>query len=596
MPVRSKEFRDQSAGQFVCDFIERLPTTDTGAPFELYAWERSAILEFYSAMVEDEGDIIRRYQYLYLEIPKKNGKTELSAALGLYHLFADGEHKAEIYLCAADRNNAGIIYDAMIAMIDGSPWLSKLKASGEMWVTESTRTIVYQRKEQTKNGNVQWKRLGVLKVMSSDTRKGKHGYKPSCVIFDELHDQPNRKLWDLMTFGSGDARRQPVWIVLTTAGDDPDRNSIGWEVHEKAVGVRDARQLRRILAEGGDPRQVLSLRHVDDEDLAKAEQELLEREKPEWLPVLYGLTALYGDDPEDLAGIDIYDEALWYRVNPSLGHHLKISKLRAEARDARRDPAAEKLFRWLRLNQWISVKAVAWLPLTLYDKCQWGPSRKAEREDALPQLRGKTCYGGVDLSSTTDLTAFCLFFPPQSGLEAGVFLASVWRPEDGTDAAEKRDHVPYRDWARAGFLHLCTGNVIDYADVENTIKQAKADYDLRTVGFDPYLSRTITQRLTPIVRCIEIPQDMKNLSPAMKEIERGMLTHAMLHVHNTCVRWTFGNVRNYADGNGNIRPMKNKSTGRIDPILGWIIAIAVWMILRNQNDFDTTKLGEDWGL
>ena len=102
------------------------------------------------------------------------------------------------------------------------------------------------------------------------------------------------------------------------------------------------------------------------------------------------------------------------------------------------------------------------------------------------------------------------------------------------------------------------------------------------VGFDPYLSRTITQRLAPIVPIIEIPQDLKNMSPAMKETDDMMQRHTLLHVHNTCFRWTFGNVRCHADGNGNIKPLKNKSTGRIDPAVASIIVMAVWMVARNQ--------------
>jgi hypothetical protein len=99
---------------------------------------------------------------------------------------------------------------------------------------------------------------------------------------------------------------------------------------------------------------------------------------------------------------------------------------------------------------------------------------------------------------------------------------------------------------------------------------------------NPYLSRTITQRLESIVQCVEIPQDMKNMSPAMKEIETGMLRHEILHTHNSCYRWTFGNVRCAVDGNENKKPMKNKSPGRIDPAVATITAVAVWMIWRNR--------------
>lgn len=574
---------DASQGEFVCQFIERFPTTDTGRPFSLYDWQREAIMEFYSTLEvdDDTGEQYRRYQYLYEELPKKNGKSELAAPLGLYHLFGDGELNAEVYICAADKDNASIVYNAAVYMLQAATWTAAMLERGTLKLVESRREILYRRQRKTPSGGMEWQIIGRLKVLSAEAYS-KHGYKPSCVIFDELHAQPNRDLWDVMTFGAGSSRRQPVWIVLTTAGDDPDRNSIGWEIHEKAVGIRDARQLRTVLAEGGDPRQVLSLKRVADEDLPGAMDALLAKDLDTWLPILYGITAFYGDDPEDLAAVDIYDEALWYRCNPSLGKHLKIRTLRQEAAEAKKSEAAEKLFRWLRLNQWIAVKAVSWLSLTLYDKLQWGPSKMAERAEWLQRLRGLTCYGGVDLSSTTDLTAFVLFFPAQPGLDCAVWLPYIWRSSKDLESAEIRDNVPYRNWERAGFLKICPGDTIDYADVESTIAEAKHTFDLKMVGFDPYLSRTITQRLMPIVQVVEIPQDMKNMSPAMKEIERGMLEHTMRHVHNTCFRWTFGNVRCAVDGNENIKPMKNRSPGRIDPAVALIIAVAVWMIDRNK--------------
>lgn len=574
---------DASQGEFVCQFIERFPTTDTGRPFSLYDWQREAIMEFYSTLEvdDDTGEQYRRYQYLYEELPKKNGKSELAAPLGLYHLFGDGELNAEVYICAADKDNASIVYNAAVYMLQAAAWTAAMLERGTLKLVESRREILYRRQRKTPSGGMEWQIIGRLKVLSAEAYS-KHGYKPSCVIFDELHAQPNRDLWDVMTFGAGSSRRQPVWIVLTTAGDDPDRNSIGWEIHEKAVGIRDARQLRTVLEEGGDPRQVLSLKRVADEDLPGAMDALLAKYLDTWLPILYGITAFYGDDPEDLAAVDIYDEALWYRCNPSLGKHLKIRTLRQEAAEAKKSEAAEKLFRWLRLNQWIAVKAVSWLSLTLYDKLQWGPSKMAERAEWLQRLRGLTCYGGVDLSSTTDLTAFVLFFPAQPGLDCAVWLPYIWRSSKDLESAEIRDNVPYRNWERAGFLKICPGDTIDYADVESTIAEAKRTFDLKMVGFDPYLSRTITQRLMPIVQVVEIPQDMKNMSPAMKEVERGMLEHTMRHVHNTCFRWTFGNVRCAVDGNENIKPMKNRSPGRIDPAVALIIAVAVWMIDRNK--------------
>ena len=123
MPVRSSAYLDRAAGEFVCEFISRLPTTDTGKNFSLYDWQRDALMQFYGTLEPDEetGEALRKYWYLYLEIPKKNGKSELSAGLGLYHLFGDGELNAEVYLCAADKDNASIVFRAAVFMLESAP-------------------------------------------------------------------------------------------------------------------------------------------------------------------------------------------------------------------------------------------------------------------------------------------------------------------------------------------------------------------------------------------------------------------------------------------------------------------------------------------
>ncbi len=529
---------DAEAASFVCEFIEYL-TCSNGAPFRLMDWQRDAVTEFYGQMIEAEGDeadpagrYIRRYQYLYLEIAKKNGKSELAAALGVYHLYADGEVNGEVYVVAADRDNAGIVYSAAKWMVEHSPALMKRSR-----IVDSTKTIY-----DTVSGSK-------LKVLSSEAYS-KHGYKPSCVIFDELHAQPNRDLWDVMTFGAGDAREMPVWIVLTTAGDDPDRKSIGWEVHEKALSIL---RCRNGCAREGD---------MDD---------------PRWLPIIYGLGLI--EDEDELKQINIYDEELWKRCNPSIGKTVKLSTIRAEAQEAKRSEAAERLFRWLRLNQWIATHTVGWIPVTIYDKTQWNPDGCTDWREAVNLLRGKKCFGGGDLSKSTDLTAFTLLFPPQDGLDKWVALFTGWISLDDIEARERADHAPYRDWIRAGFIRGCPGDVIDYEDVIDTIMQAAETYDLRIIGFDPYLSATLTQRIAAQLigkptQVVEIPQGIKSISPPMKEMETLIRTHEMLHVHNTAARACFANVRLVTDDNENIKPTKKRSRGRIDITVSWIIAFA----------------------
>lgn len=540
-----------------------------GQPFELLPWEREAIQGFYGVQVRDEdGTWVRYRRFLYDELPKKNGKSEFAAALGLYHLLWDGEKLPNVGIFAADKNNADIIYQAAKYMVEHT-CLGQPEHAPVAWARDSRREI------HTKYG-------GVLKVYSADAET-KHGYSFSCIILDELHAQPNRRLWDVLTAGSNAARRQQAVIVLTTAGDDPDRTSIGWEIHEKC---------RRILAwRSGKPE-----RETDSDD-------------PRWLPIMYGVSVITGDDPDAAAALDIYDEALWYQCNPGLGHNLKLREFRDGARAAKQSEAAERLFRWLRLNQWIATKSVGWVPLTIYDKTQWNRDewrglKVTQRRRAVREfLRGKYCYGGLDLSKSTDLTAFVLVFPPQPGLERWAALFWAWTPLDGIAERENRDGVPYRDWIRAEFLTGCPGDIVDYAMVEAAIWEAASMFRIRTLGLDPAMAWTLSSRLMegregrPGLEVITISQTMMGMSPAMKRLELLLRRHEMLHEHNTCARWNFGNVRCAVDGNENVKPMKNRSAGRIDVTVAWIIAMATVMEKEPQGpDINEHVLSEDWGL
>lgn len=507
---------DQKKAEYTVNFIQCLKLTDDfyGQPFLLQPWQKEAISEFYGTLKENG---FRQYHYLYLEMPKKNGKSQLAAALGLYHTFGDGSYDGEVYVCAADKDNASIVFNAALSMLKQSPYLMKRAK-----IKESQKTIIDKVTHTT------------FKVLSAEAYS-KHGYKPTCVIFDELHAQPNRDLWDVMTFGSGSARKQPVYIVLTTAGDDPDRVSIGWEIHEKARRIYEARRGNTIYSDN-----------------------------PTWLPFIYGL----GGDADKIKDIDIYDEKLWYECNPSLGVTIDIDTLRDEAKDARESPAMERLFRWLRLNQWISVKLVGWLPLA-----EWDATIREK-----PDLKGKKCWAGVDLSSTTDLTSLTLTFPPQDGLPFWYQLYSPWITEEKMREREQRDGVPFSQWVAEGHVHVTPGRTIDYEWVGEVILQLGTVYRIQWVGLDPWQAQFIEKVLTDNgVKVAEIPQDVKNISPAMKKYEKLLLDRKLFHEDNPCARWNFGNVRLYTDANDNYKADKHKSIGRIDVIISAIISIAMHM-------------------
>jgi phage terminase large subunit-like protein len=493
---------------FAIEFVELLKLTDDfyGQPFKLLNWQHEPLYEFYGRTKENDR---RQYQYLYLEVPKKNGKSPLGAALALYHTYGDGSYHGEVYNCASDRQQASIVFDVAVEMVEQNPVLK------ERTKYTASKKEIYDKKSKT-----------TYKVLSSEAFT-KHGIKPTCVVFDELHAQPNRDLWDVMTFGAGSARKEPVWIVLTTAGDDPDRNSIGWEIHEYA-------------------RKVISGEIQD----------------PVWLAKIYGA-------PDD---VDIYDEDIWYKVNPSLGHNIQIETLRQEALSARNSEATERLFRWLRLNQWVSLKRIGWQPLTLWDQ--------TNGEWDLSELVGKKCYPGLDLSSTTDITAACYLFPPQDGLDDWRAVFDAWIPEDNMKERVRRDHVPYDKWVNQKHLHATPGNVVDYDFVEAQLLAADKKYGIQTLGTDPWNSRMLTQRLMREgVDVVEVAQNMGQMSPAMKTIERLMKSGNLTHEKNPLARWCWGNVVVAVDGNENIKPMKNKSTERIDVTVAMINAMATAILM-----------------
>jgi len=268
-----------------------------GKPFALLPWQEQIIREFYGVQVrDDDGRWVRYRRFSYNEIPKKNGKSELAAGLGLYHLLADGESRPNVGVFAVDKQNADIIYQCAKYMVENTA-LSEPAYKPLAWCRDSVREI------RTRFG-------GVMKVYSGDV-ENKHGPSFSAILCDELHAWKGRKgraLWNVLTTGSDAARRQQTVLVLTTAGDDPDRASIGWEIHEKC---------RRILAW----RQGRPERPQDADD-------------PEWLPVMYGVSVLTGDDPDRLKDLDIYDEELWKACNPSYGVTMNARKFRAAARAA----------------------------------------------------------------------------------------------------------------------------------------------------------------------------------------------------------------------------------------------------------------------
>lgn len=509
MTVANSVFNQALARERI-EFLELTKLTGDfyGKPFALLPWQREVVGDVYGTVMPDGR---RRYRYAYLELPKKNGKTELIASMALDHCLNDPP-SGQIYCCAAEREQASLVYVAAKQKIEQDEYL------------ESVMRVVDSKKEihNTETGTF-------IKVLSAEAYS-KHGLNPTVIIFDELHALQKRDLWDVMTFGSGSARKNQLIWIITTAGDDPDRNSVGWEQHEYARKVRDG--------------------------------EIVD---PTWYVKIYGYD-----------GDDIYNEDNWFLANPSLGHTIDIENVRAEANAAKNSEASERLFRWLRLNQWIATKRVGWMPLTVWDRTQgdW------VRED----LRGRECYLGLDLSSTTDLTAVTALFPPRES-EPWRFFSDAWIPEDNMREREERDHVPFTRWVKSGIVIATPGESVDYEFVAAHIERLLGTYRVKYICADEwrieFLSALMDQEIAKN-KIVTIPQTIAGMSPAMKEIERMMYAGEIEHEEDPCARWSFGNVRVAMDGNENIKPHKGRSIDRIDPTVSLINAMAAAIRLEKK--------------
>ena len=493
---------DERKAQRVVRFIEALRHTKGefhGQPFHLLPWQEKIIRDVFGT-VRDDDLSMRQYTTAYIEIPKKNGKSELGAAIALNMLINDDEWKAEVYSCASDRQQAAIVFDVAVDMVRQSPALMK-----RVKIIPSTRRMIYQ-----PTGSI-------YQVLSSEVAT-KHGLNVSACIFDELHTQPTRALYDVMTQGSGDARKQPLWFLLTTAGTD--RNSICWEVHQKALDIIEGRKI--------DPR---------------------------FYPVLFGL-------PDDA---DWTSEENWYRANPSLDHTITIDKVRDAFRKAQETPADENQFRQLRLNQWVK-QSVRWMPMDKWDECGGVVDPYA--------LEGRACYAGLDLSSTSDLTALVLVFPPTSEDEPYIALPFFWLPEETLSLRVRRDHVPYDQWAKRGFIQTTEGNVVHYGFIERFICELGERYDIREIAHDRWNATMMVQTLEDDgFTMVPFGQGFKDMSPPTKELMRIVLEHKLCHGGHPVLRWNMDNAFVRTDPAGNLKLDKEKSTEKVDGAVALVMAL-----------------------
>jgi phage terminase large subunit-like protein len=501
---------DEQAAKDVLIFFDRglqhVKGELAGAHLVLDEWQRDVLGRLFGWK---RADGTRVYRTAYIEVPRKNGKSTLGAGIALYLLYADGEPGAEVYSAAADRDQAAIVFGAAKQMVEANP---KLAGCSECY----RRSIVFPEKSST------------YQVLSADAPT-KHGKNAHGVIFDELHAQPNRELWDVLKTSTG-SRRQPLVVALTTAGYD--RHSICWELHEHA-------------------RKVIDGALEDDSFFA----------------------VIYAADKDD----DWTAPATWARANPGLGKSIRMEYLSEECARAQELPASENTFRRLHLNQW-TEQADRWIPMALWDR------NAGDVSDT--ELVGRPVFMGLDLASTTDLTALAKLFP----LEDGRFVLRVrfWMPEENVRRRVERDRVPYDVWIREGVIEATPGNIVDYDVVRTRILEEAGRHQLRDLAYDRWnaihlitqLQEEWPERQNPRdgPQVVPFGQGWQSMSAPTKEFEKLLLGGKLLHGGNPVLRWMAANVAVKQDPAGNMKPDKASSTERIDGIVAAIMALGRAMV------------------
>jgi phage terminase large subunit-like protein len=494
IPSVAYKFDTESAERpirFFREYLHHVKGEWAGQPFVLLPWQAELVWTLFGWR---RLDGTRRYRTCYVEVPRKNGKSSLAACIGLYLLFADNEPGAEVYSAAADREQAAIVFDTARQMVGDAPALAKRSQTYRRSIIVPSTASSY-------------------KVLSSEAYT-KDGLNAHGIIFDELHAQPNRELWDVLTTSVG-ARRQPLIFAITTAGYD--RNSICWEVHDYACKVRDG--------------------IIQDDS---------------FLPIIYA-----ADKDDDWTNLDVLG-----KVNPSLGSTVKLEYLAQECRKAQETPGYQNPFKRLHLNIW-TEQETRWLDMAKWDDCG-GTLDPAE-------LEGQPCYAGLDLSSTTDITALVLVFPQAAHYAV---LSYFWVPAENIRRRAERDRVPYPLWAQQGHIEATEGNVVDYDIIRSRINELNQRYHIREIAIDRWNSTQLqTQLQGDGLTVVQFGQGFASMTGPSKELEKLVLGKRIQHGENPVLRWMVSNVAVRQDAAGNLKPDKEKSTEKIDGVVALIMGL-----------------------
>ena len=495
---------DKKAALRAIHFIEKLKHSKgewAGQRFRLEPWQQFVLWNIFGWKNADGS---RRFRYAYIEIARKNGKTALSAGVGLYMLFADGESRPEVYSAATVKDQAKICFSDAVEIVKATDLKN--------YLTPYRNSIVYELKG------------GTMKPLSSDY--GTHdGLNPSCGIIDEFHAHKDSGMFDVIKSAFG-ARRQPLMFIITTAGFN--KSGACYAYRENVIKV---------------------LRGVNEDDSLFGIIYTLD-DKSEW------------DDPK-----------MWIKANPNLGVSLSADYLADQVKDAKNRPEAVRNVMTKNVDLWVDAGRT-WILDDVWMKCI-GTIDPAD-------LKGCACWGGLDLSNVSDITAYVLLFHENDRFQ---LLPHFWVPEEKMLEKIRKENINYDKWVAEGYVTVTPGNVIDYDFVKADILRIVADYDLRTSAYDRWnSSQTIIDLQNEGMECNPFGQGYGSMSAPTKEFEKLVLTGKIEHFGNPVLRWMLASTLVKTDPAGNIKPDKEKSTQKIDGIVASIMALGEWMTAQADDE------------
>lgn len=537
---------NQERADIACNFFEKVLKHSAdewyGKPFLLAPWQDQALSRIFGDVDEDGRRIVEQ---VYLEVPKKSGKSEFAAGIILLVLILETTPGCQIYGAAAATRQALNVYRAATKMVEQSPLLKK-----RLRILRGTNRIIKYSDPDS-----------FYAAIAADGDFG-DGVNPSFVVADELHRWKTRKQlenWDVLSNG-GITRKQTLTVAITTAGVQ-NESPLAWRLHEKTKKIESG--------------------VVSD-------------------PKFFG--RIYGAEKTD----DPLSEATWIKASPSLkenGGFLDISKLREKCNGF---IAEGNLTSWKRyfLNIWDQKENLA-IDMTQWDASAGGwkaegllPSSvpvvidgkeqprsvRPFRTEYLARFIERRCWAGVDLSMTTDLSSLVFLFPSEDGTFDA--LPFFWLPDANIRKLERTLGVPLQAWAEKGFLELCPGPVVDYREIRARLEWASQMFDLREICWDPWNSHQIS---VPMIddgyKCVDIRQGYQTLSEPTKKTMELIALGKLHHGNHPVMRWNAGCATTATDGRDNVmfaKPNRMTTISRIDGLAAMTNAMVRAMLDNNS--------------